>query len=138
MLRSRIDRRDGHMDHFTYRNFDLCCEQVSLRSLAADVGTPAYVYSKAALLESYRAYENAFAEVPHVVCYAIKANSNLGVLATLARAGAGADIVSGGELFRALRAGFPRSKIVFSGVGKTKDELSDALKAEILLFNVES
>ena len=126
------------MDHFTYRNFDLCCEQVSLRSLAADIGTPAYVYSKAALLESYRAYDDAFAEVPHVVCYSIKANANLGVLATLARAGAGADIVSGGELFRALRAGFPPSKIIFSGVGKTRDEMRDALEAEILMFNVES
>src|SRR5438445_713069 len=126
------------MDHFTYRNFDLCCEQVSLRSLAADVGTPAYVYSKAALLESYQAYDDAFAEVPHVVCYSIKANANLGVLATLARAGAGADIVSGGELFRALRAGFPPSRIIFSGVGKTRDEMRDALEAEILMFNVES
>ena len=126
------------MDHFTYRNFDLCCEQVSLRSLAAEVGTPAYVYSKAALLESYRAYDDAFAEVPHVVCYSIKANANLGVLATLARAGAGADIVSGGELFRALRAGFPPSRIIFSGVGKTRDEMRDALEAEILMFNVES
>jgi len=126
------------MDHFTYRNFDLCCEQVSLRSLAADIGTPAYVYSKAALLESYRAYDDAFAEVPHVVCYSIKANANLGVLATLARAGAGADIVSGGELFRALRAGFPPSRIIFSGVGKTRDEMRDALEAEIFMFNVES
>ena len=126
------------MDHFTYRNFDLCCEQVSLRSLAADIGTPAYVYSKAALLESYRAYDDAFAEVPHVVCYSIKANANLGVLATLARAGAGADIVSCGELFRALRAGFPPSRIIFSGVGKTRDEMRDALEAEILMFNVES
>src|SRR5256886_12700933 len=115
----------------TCRNFDLCCEQVSLRSLAADIGTPAYVYSKAALLESYRAYDDAFAEVPHVVCYSIKANANLGVLATLARAGAGADIVSGGELFRALRAGFPPSRIIFSGVGKTRDEMRDALEAEI-------
>jgi diaminopimelate decarboxylase len=126
------------MDHFVYRHSDLCCEQVSLRSLAADVGTPAYVYSKAALLESYRAYDGAFAEVPHLVCYSVKANANLGVLATLARAGAGADIVSGGELFRALRAGFPPSTIIFSGVGKTRDELRDALKAEILMFNVES
>jgi diaminopimelate decarboxylase len=126
------------MDHVAYRHSELCCEQVSLRSLAADVGTPAYVYSKAALLESYRAYDDAFAPVPHLVCYSVKANANLGVLATLARAGAGADIVSGGELFRALRAGFPPGKIIFSGVGKTRDELRDALKAEILMFNVES
>ena len=126
------------MDHFAYRDFDLCCEQISLRSLAAAVGTPAYVYSKAALLESYRAYDAAFAEVPHLVCYSVKANANLGVLGTLARAGAGADIVSGGELFRALRAGFPPSRIIFSGVGKTRDEMREALEAEILMFNVES
>ncbi len=126
------------MDHFAYRNSELCCEQVPLGALAADVGTPAYVYSKAALLESYRAYDHAFAEVPHVVCYSVKANSNLAVLGTLARAGAGADIVSGGELFRALRAGIPAKKIIFSGVGKTREEMRDALKAEILMFNVES
>ena len=126
------------MAHFAYRHSDLCCEQVSLRSLVADVGTPAYVYSKAALLESYRGYDDAFAEVPHVVCYSVKANGNLGVLGTLARAGAGADIVSGGELFRALRAGFPPGRIIFSGVGKTRDELREALKTEVLMFNVES
>jgi diaminopimelate decarboxylase len=126
------------MDHFAYRKSELCCEQVPLGALAADVGTPAYVYSKAALLESYRAYDHAFAEVPHVVCYSVKANSNLAVLGTLARAGAGADIVSGGELFRALRAGIPAKKIIFSGVGKTREEMRDALKAEILMFNVES
>ncbi len=126
------------MDHFAYRNSELCCERVALCRLAADVGTPAYVYSKATLLESYRAYDHAFAEVPHVVCYSVKANSNLGVLGTLARAGAGADIVSGGELFRALRAGIPAKRIIFSGVGKTREEMRDALKAEILMFNVES
>ena len=126
------------MAHFAYRHSDLSCEHVSLRSLAADVGTPAYVYSKAALLESYRGYDDAFAEVPHVVCYSVKANGNLGVLGTLARAGAGADIVSGGELFRALRAGFPPGRIIFSGVGKTRDELREALKVEVLMFNVES
>jgi len=126
------------MDHFAYRNSELCCEQVVLRALAADVGTPAYVYSKAALLESYTAYDRAFAPVPHLICYAVKANSNLGILGTLARAGAGADIVSGGELFRALRAGIPAKKIIFSGVGKTREEMREALKAEILMFNVES
>ncbi|MEK7700472.1 MAG: diaminopimelate decarboxylase [candidate division NC10 bacterium] len=126
------------MDHFAYRNFELCCERVSLRALAADVGTPAYVYSKAALLESYRAYDRAFAPVQHLICYAVKANSNLAVLGTLARAGAGADIVSGGELFRALRAGMSPKKIIFSGVGKTREEMRDALKAEILMFSVES
>jgi len=126
------------MDPFAYRHSELCCERVSLRALAAEVGTPAYVYSKAALLEGYRAYDRAFAEVAHVVCYSVKANSNLGVLGVLARAGAGADIVSGGELFRALRAGVPAKKIVFSSVGKTRDEMRAALEAGILLFNVES
>jgi len=124
--------------HFPYRHGQLCCEAVPLTKLADAVGTPAYVYSKAALLESYRAYDRAFAEIPHVVCYSIKANSNLGVISTLARAGAGADIVSGGELQRALRAGVPGKKIIFSGVGKTRDEMRDALKADILMFNVES
>src|SRR5204862_372816 len=100
--------------------------------------TPAYVYSKAALLEGYRAYDRAFAEVPHVVCYSVKANSNLAVLGVLGKAGAGADIVSGGELFRALRAGIPTDRIIFSGVGKTTDEMRAALEVGILLFNVES
>src|SRR5213080_2274935 len=126
------------MDHFTYKNAELHCESVPLRAVADAVWTPAYIYSRAALLESYGAYDRAFAAVPHVICYAVKANANLGVLATLARAGAGADIVSGGELFRALRAGVPPKKIIFSGVGKSRDEMRDALKAEILMFNVES
>ena len=124
--------------HFSYRHGALHCEGVSLARLVDAVGTPAYVYSTAAMLESYRAYDAAFAEVPHLVCYAVKANSNLGVIATLARAGAGADIVSGGELQRALRAGVPPKKIIFSGVGKTRDEMREALKADILMFNVES
>src|SRR5438132_572854 len=124
--------------HDPYRHGQLCCEAVPLTKLADAVGTPAYVYSKAALLESYGAYDHAFKDVPHLVCYSIKANSNLAVIATLARAGAGADIVSGGELHRALRAGVSPKRIIFSGVGKTRDEMRDALKAEILLFNVES
>ena len=126
------------MDPFAYRHSELSCERVSLRALAAATGTPAYVYSKAALLEGYRAYDRAFAEVPHVVCYSVKANSNLAVLGVLGKAGAGADIVSGGELFRALRAGIPTDRIIFSGVGKTPDEMRAALEAGILLFNVES
>ena len=126
------------MGPFQYRDSELCCEKVSLRALAAVVGTPAYVYSKTALLESLADYERAFHGVPHVVCYSVKANSNLGVLAVLAKAGAGADIVSGGELYRALRAGVPPKKIIFSGVGKSRDEMREALKADILMFNVES
>jgi diaminopimelate decarboxylase len=124
--------------HFPYRERTLHCEGVSLAALADAVGTPVYVYSTAALLESYRAYERAFAGIPHLVCYSVKANSTLGLIATLARAGAGADIVSGGELYRALRAGVPAGKIIFSGVGKTREEMRDALKAGILMFNVES
>jgi diaminopimelate decarboxylase len=126
------------MDHFSYRQGQLATESVSLRALADAVGTPAYVYSRAALLSGYNEYDRAFQKVPHIVCYSVKANSNLGVLSALARAGAGADIVSGGELYRALRAGVPPQKIIFSGVGKSRDEIRDALKAEILLFNVES
>lgn len=124
--------------HFPYRHGRLHCEGVPLATLADAVGTPAYVYSKASLLDSYGAYDTAFKDIPHVICYAIKANSNLGVISTLAKAGAGADIVSGGELHRALRAGVPPKKIIFSGVGKTRDEMRDALKADILMFNVES
>jgi diaminopimelate decarboxylase len=126
------------MDHFTYLEGELGCEAVPLRAIAQAAGTPTYVYSRAALVDAYAAYDQAFAEVPHVICYAMKANSNLGVLATLARVGAGADIVSGGELFRALRAGIPARKIVFSGVGKTRDEMRDALRAGVFMFNVES
>ena len=126
------------MKHFEYRNGELHCEGVALRAIADAVGTPAYIYSRAALLENLAAYDRAFAPIPHLVCYAMKANSNLGVLATLARAGAGADIVSGGELYRALRAGVPPQKIIFAGVGKSREEMREALKAEILLFNVES
>jgi diaminopimelate decarboxylase len=126
------------MDHFQYRDSELCCEQVSLRALAAVAGTPVYVYSKAALLDGLAGYHRAFKDVPHVVCYSVKANSNLGVLSVLAKAGAGADIVSGGELYRALRAGVSPKKIIFSGVGKSRDEMREALKADILMFNVES
>jgi diaminopimelate decarboxylase len=126
------------MEHFRYAHGELHCEGVALRAIADSVGTPAYVYSKAALIENLAAYDRAFESVPHIVCYAMKANSNLAVLATLARAGAGADIVSGGELYRALRAGVPPQRIIFAGVGKTRDEMREALKAEILLFNVES
>src|SRR5262245_52376851 len=96
--------------YYPYRHGQLCCESVPLAKLADAVGTPAYVYSKAALLDSYAAYDHEFKDVPHLVCYSIKANSNLGVVSTLAKAGAGADIVSGGELHRALRAACRRRR----------------------------
>ena len=100
----------AHMEPFAYHHHELSCESVSLRALADAVGTPAYVYSSAALRDRYDAYARAFADLPHLICYAVKANANLGVISTLARAGAGADIVSGGELYRALRAGVPPAR----------------------------
>jgi diaminopimelate decarboxylase len=123
---------------FSYSQNDLYCEQVPLADLAARVGTPAYVYSAASLLSSYRAYDDAFGELPHMVCYAVKANSSLGVLALLARAGAGFDIVSGGELYRVLAAGGDPANVVFSGVGKTAAEVEYALSSGIHSFNCES
>src|SRR5215472_5927442 len=123
---------------FSYSGNDLYCEQTPLADLAARVGTPAYVYSSQALLDNYHAYDDAFADLPHSVCYAVKANSSRAVLALLAKAGASFDIVSGGELYRVLRAGGDASKVVFSGVGKTRDEVEYALESGIHSFNCES
>jgi diaminopimelate decarboxylase len=123
---------------FSYSQNDLYCEQVALADLAHRVGTPAYVYSSQAILANYRAYDEAFGDLPHSVCYAVKANSSLAVLGLLAKAGAGFDIVSGGELFRVLQAGGDPSKVVFSGVGKTADEVEYALASGIHSFNCES
>src|SRR5512139_1357814 len=120
------------MHHFQERNGELYAENVPLREIAARVGTPCYVYSLATLQRHYRVFAQAFAGVPHLICFSVKANSNLAVLRTFAREGSGFDIVSGGELFRALRAGADPSKIVFSGVGKTADEITGALRAGIL------
>lgn len=128
----------GPMRHFDYRSGHLHCEGVALRTLADAVGTPCYVYSHATLCRHYQVFDTALADLRHLVCFSAKANSNGAVLASLARLGAGADIVSGGELERALRAGVPSHKIVFSGVGKQADEVAQALKAEVLLLNVES
>lgn len=126
------------MDHFEYRNGQLCAEDVPLADIAARYGTPTYVYSRATLERHYRAFDEALAGIPHRVCYAVKANSNIAVLQVLAKLGAGFDIVSGGELARVLRAGGEASRIVFSGVGKREDELIAALDAGIACFNVES
>jgi diaminopimelate decarboxylase len=123
---------------FSYSNNDLYCEQVALADVAAKVGTPAYVYSTQTILANYRAYDEAFGALPHAVCYAVKANSSLAVLALLAKAGAGFDIVSGGELARVLAAGGDASRVVFSGVGKTAAELEYALDHRIHSFNCES
>jgi diaminopimelate decarboxylase len=126
------------MRHFDYRDGVLHAEDVNLAALAEAVGTPFYCYSTATLERHYRVFADAFAGVDHLVCYAMKANSNQSVLRTLAKLGAGADVVSGGELKRALAAGIPANKILFSGVGKTEAELRAALAANILCINVES
>lgn len=126
------------MNHFDYRNGVLHAEAVNLADIAASVGTPFYCYSSATLERHYRVFTDAFAGEKVLVCYAMKANSNQSVLRTLAKLGAGADVVSGGELKRALAAGIPASKILFSGVGKTEAELRAALAADILCINVES
>ena len=126
------------MHHFDYRNGTLHAENVDLTKLAAEVGTPFYCYSTATLERHYKVFAGAFADVPSLVCYAMKANSNQAVIATLARQGAGADVVSEGELKRALAAGVPPQRIMFSGVGKTARELAAAIDAGILCINVES
>jgi diaminopimelate decarboxylase len=126
------------MDAFVYQDGQLHCEATPLEAVADTVGTPTYVYSASAILHAFEAYERALADLPHLSCYAVKANMNLAVLGLLARAGAGADVVSGGELYRALRAGFEPQRITFAGVGKTREEIREGLKADILLFNVES
>ena len=126
------------MHHFSYRNGVLYAEDVSVAAMAEAVGTPFYCYSTATLERHYRVFSEAFSDFSTLVCYAMKANSNQAVLATLARLGCGADVVSEGELLRALKAGIPADKIMFSGVGKTRRELALALEASILCFNVES
>jgi len=123
---------------FDYRNGELHVEAVPLAQIAERYGTPCYVYSRAAVTETYRAFDTAFAGRDHLICYAVKANSSLAVLNVLARLGSGFDIVSGGELARVLAAGGNPRKIVFSGVGKSAEEMRRALMAGILCFNVES
>lgn len=126
------------MHHFHYRNEALCCEEVPVAEIAARVGTPFYLYSRATLTRHFKAFDDAFAGTPHLLCYSAKANSSKAVIKTLGDLGAGLDIVSGGELFRGLAAGIPARKIVYSGVGKTAEEIDFALSKEILQFNVES
>ncbi len=126
------------MDAFVYRNGRLFAEDVALADIAAQVGTPCYVYSRAMIEAQWRAFDAAFGAHPHLVCYAVKANSNLAVLNSLARLGSGFDIVSAGELERVLAAGGDPNKTVFSGVGKTAAEMRRALEAGIYCFNVES
>ncbi|HJN23110.1 MAG TPA: diaminopimelate decarboxylase [Rhodospirillales bacterium] len=126
------------MDHFVYRDGRLCAEDISLAHIAEETETPFYCYSQATIERHYRVFADAFADADATVCYAVKANSNIAVISVLAHLGAGADVVSGGELKRALTADIPASRIVFSGIGKTGEELAAALDAGILQINVES
>ncbi|PKL52287.1 MAG: diaminopimelate decarboxylase [Nitrospira bacterium HGW-Nitrospira-1] len=126
------------MHFFSYKEDELYAEDVPVRLLAEKYGTPLYIYSYKTLLRHFNAYNNAYKDFPHIVCYALKANSNGAVLRLLAKNGGGADIVSGGELFRAMKAGIPAEKIVYAGVGKKEEEIRSALMAKILMFNVES
>lgn len=125
------------MNHFQYRNDELHAEDVSVAELVAKHGTPLYVYSHATIERHFRVIDDAFKNVPHTICFSVKANSNVAVLRLLAKLGSGMDIVSGGELIRAMKAGVDPKKIVFSGVGKTPSEIRAALEAGILFFNVE-
>jgi diaminopimelate decarboxylase len=123
---------------FTYRGGQLHCEQVALTEIAESAGTPCYIYSAGSILQAWHSYDRAFGELPHEICFAVKANSNIGVLALLAKAGSSFDIVSAGELYRVLRAGGDPARVVFSGVGKTVSEMEFAISNGIGSFNCES
>jgi diaminopimelate decarboxylase len=126
------------MHHFQYQNMELYCEGVPVSEIARDVGTPFYLYSHATLKQHFKAFDGAFQGMEHLTCFSMKSNSSLAILRLFARQGGGVDIVSGGELYRALKAGVDPQKIVYSGVGKRTEDLEYALKSDILLFNVES
>lgn len=126
------------MDHFHYKNQSLYCESVAVHSIAETVGTPCYIYSTHTLSEHYTRLQAAFAELDPLICYSVKCCSNVAVLSLLASLGAGMDVVSGGELFRATKAGVPPERIVYAGVGKSDREIENALRANIGMFNVES
>ena len=140
----RVSRSAGLVDPasytngFSYRGSQLFCEGVSVAAVAKRFGTPAYLYSRASIEQAYRRMDSAFGALPHTICYALKANSNLGILRVFAALGSGFDIVSGGELYRLRRIGVPGQRIVFSGVAKSGEEIREALLERILLFNVES
>ena len=125
------------MNHFQYRNNQLFAEEIPVNSIVEQFSTPTYVYSRATLERHWKAFDHAFKGRPHLICYAVKANSNIAVLNVLARLGSGFDIVSVGELERVLKAGGEAEKIVFSGVGKRHDEIRRALEVGIRCFNVE-
>lgn len=126
------------MNHFKYRDGELFCEDVPVARLAEEFGTPLWVYSRQALLDNYHEVRDAFAEVEPVICYSVKANSNLSILRLMHEAGSSFDVVSGGELFRVKQAGADTTRVAFAGVGKTDEEIRFALESDILMFNVES
>lgn len=126
------------MHHFQYKNNDLYCEEARIADIARDVGTPFYLYSHATLKKHFRAFDDPFDGINHLTCYSMKSNSNLAILRLFAREGGGVDIVSGGELYRALEAGVEPKKIVYSGVGKTVEDMEYAIRSGILMFNLES
>ena len=126
------------MHHFHYQNDEFYCENVPLREIASSVGTPTYVYSSATLKQHFSVFDDAFKGMPHLTCYSVKANANLAILGLFSALGGGADIVSGGELYKARQAGIPADRIVYSGVGKTEAEIDYALRENILMFNIES
>ena len=126
------------MHYFEYKKNELYCEEVRIKDIVNKVGTPVYIYSLRTALEHFLKLQKAFENMDHLICYSVKANSNLALCHALAKKGCGADIVSGGELYRALKAGFPNQKIVFAGVGKTEEEIEYAIKTNIFMFNVES
>jgi diaminopimelate decarboxylase len=126
------------MNYFDYRENELWCEEVPITDIAEQVGTPFYLYSVRTLKRHFDVFDSAFNALPHIVCFSVKANSNLAILKIFINEGAGVDIVSGGELYRALRAGVDPGKVVYSGVGKREDEIRYALESDILMFNVES
>lgn len=126
------------MNYFEYKNGELYCEDVPVEHIVKETGSPVYIYSHKTLERHFTVFDNAFKGIPHIVCYSCKANSNIAILRVVGRLGGGIDIVSGGELYRALAAGIPEDKIVFSGVGKTEEELKAAIHAQILMINVES
>ena len=126
------------MNYFHYKDNELWCEEVSVTDIAGKVGTPFYLYSQRTLKHHFRVFDTAFSDVPHIICFAVKSNSNIAVLRIFIAEGSGVDIVSGGELYRALQAGVDARKVVYSGVGKKVDEIEYALKSDILMFNAES
>jgi len=126
------------MHYFCFKNNELYAEDIPVKELIQIYGSPLYIYSYNTLVRHFKAYEDSFSNLSHIICYAVKANSNLAVIKTLSSLGAGADIVSGGELYRALKAGIKPEKIVYAGVGKTEQEIEFALRESILMFNVES